>query len=487
MTPRTRAPRRITGGRRRNGAAVAVDGTSPRPPGATPTRSPGGALVARSPAGSGSPSPWPWRPVARRGPVPGGAGETGPGAAGAADLGAGADEGSGGRPEAALASTPALVEAVRGHLAATGAEPTPARVAEALRAQGQLLGDRAVLTVVAALRSEMVGAGPLEPLLADSRVTDVLVSAPDQVWVDRGSGLERTAVRFPDAAAVRRLAQRLAVTAGRRLDDAQPWVDARLPDGTRLHAVLPPVAVGSACLSLRVIRPRAFSLAELVAAGTVPPGGDRLLRAVVEARLSFLVSGSAGSGKTTLLSSLLGLVGPRERIVLAEDSAELRPDHPHLVRLETRPANQEGAGHVGLRDLVRQALRMRPDRLVVGEVRGPEVSELLSALNTGHEGCGTLHANTAADVPARLEALGSMAGLDRAALHSQLAAAVSVLVHLVRDGSGQRRIAEIHVLGRDPSGGVTTIPAAVYGPDGFRREPGWERLERLCRAGRGAR
>ncbi|WP_367432412.1 TadA family conjugal transfer-associated ATPase [Streptomyces celluloflavus] len=378
----------------------------------------------------------------------------------------------------------ALLELVRRRLAETGAEPTPARVAVALRAEGKLLGDAEVLGVVAALRSEMVGSGPLEPLLAAPDVTDVLVTAPDEVWVDRGGGLERTAVRFRDAAAVRRLAQRLAAVAGRRLDDARPWVDARLPDGTRLHAVLPPVAVGGTCLSLRVLRPRAFGLAELVAAGTVPPGGDRLLRAVLAARLSFLVSGGTGSGKTTLLSTLLGLVGPAERIVLAEDSAELRPDHPHVVRLETRPANQEGAGLVTLRDLVRQALRMRPDRLVVGEVRGAEVTDLLAALNTGHEGgCGTVHANAACDVPARLEALGSTAGLDRAALHSQLTAALSLVIHLVRDRDGRRRIAQIHVLERDPAGFVVTVPAARWAPDGFREAPGWGRLMRLCERG----
>ncbi|GAA1299138.1 TadA family conjugal transfer-associated ATPase [Streptomyces javensis] len=383
--------------------------------------------------------------------------------------------------------SPDLLDAVRLRLAGSGAEPTPARVASALREEGRLLGDTEVLGVVEALRSELVGTGPLEPLLAARDVTDVLVTAPDEVWVDRGSGLERADVTFGDAAAVRRLAQRLAAVAGRRLDDARPWVDARLPDGTRLHAVLPPVAVGSTCLSLRVVRPRAFSLAELEAAGTVPPDGARLLRAMLDARLSYLISGGTGSGKTTLLSTLLGLVGPRERIVLAEDSAELRPDHPHVVRLETRPANQEGRGQVTLRDLVRQALRMRPDRLVVGEVRGAEVTDLLGALNTGHEGgSGTVHANTAADVPARLEALGSTAGLDRAALHSQLAAALSVVVHLVRGRAGRRRIAELHVLDRDRAGFVTTVPAAVWSPEGFERVAGWQRLQRLCARGGGA-
>ncbi|MFF8959157.1 TadA family conjugal transfer-associated ATPase [Streptomyces sp. NPDC014894] len=373
-----------------------------------------------------------------------------------------------------------LLDAVRQRLAQSGAEPTPARVAAALRAQGRLLGDAEVLGGTEQLRRELVGTGPLEPLLADPSVTDVLVSAPDRVWVDRGRGLEPAGVTFTDAAAVRRLAQRLAAVAERRLDDARPWVDARLPDGTRMHAVIPPVAVGSTCLSLRVVRPRAFSMEELTAAGTVPPGGERVLRALVEARLSYLISGGTGTGKTTLLAALLGLVGERERIVLAEDSAELRPDHPHVVRLESRTANQEGAGRVTLRDLVRQALRMRPDRLVVGEVRGGEVTELLSALNTGHEGgCGTVHANAAADVPARLEALGTAAGLDRSALHSQLAAALSVVIHLVRDRGGRRRIAEVHVLERDAAGLVRTVPALRWGEKAFVRERGWERLRRL--------
>ncbi|WP_433572017.1 TadA family conjugal transfer-associated ATPase [Streptomyces sp. CA-251247] len=373
-----------------------------------------------------------------------------------------------------------LLDAVRQRLAESGAEPTPARVAAALRAQGRLLGDTEVLGGTETLRCELVGTGPLEPLLADPAVTDVLVSAPDRVWVDRGCGLELTEVTFADAASVRRLAQRLAAVAERRLDDARPWVDARLPDGTRMHAVIPPVAVGSTCLALRVVRPRAFSVEELVAAGTVPPGGDRLLRALIDARLSFLISGGTGTGKTTLLSSLLGLVGERERIVLAEDSAELRPDHPHVVRLESRTANQEGAGLVTLRDLVRQALRMRPDRLVVGEVRGAEVTELLAALNTGHEGgCGTVHANAASDVPARLEALGTAAGLDRAALHSQLAAALSVVIHLVRDRGGLRRIAEVHVLERDAAGLVRTVPALRWGAEAFAYGRGWERLRPL--------
>lgn len=355
-----------------------------------------------------------------------------------------------------------LIEAVRVRLARTATPPSAAQVAAALRAEHAVLGDAEVLTIARALRADLIGAGPLEPLLARPGVTDVLVNGPREVWVDDGDGLRRTPVTFPDDAEVRRLAQRLAATAGRRLDDACPYVDARLAGGIRLHAVLPPIAADGTCLSLRLPPSRVFTLEELAG----PAAG--VLRALLAARLAFLVTGGTGTGKTTLLSSLLSLADPRERLLLVEDSAELRPVHPHVVRLETRPPNLEGAGGVDLRDLVRQALRMRPDRLVVGEVRGHEVVDLLAALNTGHEGgCGTLHANTAADVPARLEALACAAGLGREAVHSQLAAALDAIVHLVRDpGTGRRRVAELCLLERCPSGLVRAVPALTFPPQG---------------------
>ncbi len=352
---------------------------------------------------------------------------------------------------------PQLLERVRRRVGASG-QLSRAAVAEALRLEGGgLHGD--VGGLLAGLQSEIVGAGPLSELLADPGVTDVLVNGAQQVWVDRGEGLVRTPVRFADDAAVRRLAQRLASPSGRRLDDAQPWVDARLADGTRLHAVLASVAPDGTCLSLRVPRRRVFTLDELRVAGSLPPDGARLLRALVDRRLAFLVTGGTGTGKTTLLSALLSLVDPTERVLVVEDSGELRPALPHVVRLEARPPNVEGAGEVSLRDLVRQALRMRPDRLVVGEVRGTEVLDLLAALNTGHEGgCGTLHANSAADAPARLEALAAVAGLGREALHSQLASALRVVIHLVRDGP-RRRLGEVCVLIRLDTGLVTAVPA----------------------------
>ncbi|HVX44216.1 MAG TPA: TadA family conjugal transfer-associated ATPase [Mycobacteriales bacterium] len=345
---------------------------------------------------------------------------------------------------------PELAARVRQRLARSDGPVTTAQVAAVLRSETQgVVGDVALLELVRAAQSEFVGAGPLEPLLRDPQMTDVLVNGPGEVWVDRGDGLQCTDIRFADEDAVRRLAVRLASAAGRRLDDAQPWVDATLRDGTRLHAVLPPIAAGGTCLSLRVLRSRSFTLAELIAGGSLTPDGARLLEALIAARLAFLVTGGTGSGKTTLLGSLLGLVDPGERIVLVEDAGELRPQHPHLVGLVARPPNVENAGAVTLRDLVRQALRMRPDRVVVGEVRGAEVVDLLAALNTGHDGgCGTIHANGIEELPARLEALGALGGLGRAALHSQVAAAIQVVVHVARGSDGRRQVRELGILER---------------------------------------
>jgi pilus assembly protein CpaF len=365
----------------------------------------------------------------------------------------------------------ATVEAVREALAREGAEVTAQSVARALRDQGRPVGDAAVLALHDRLREDVLGAGPLEPLLRLPGVTDVLVNGAEAVFVDRGDGLERTEIVFADDAAVRRLAQRLAAAAGRRLDDASPHVDLRLADGTRFHAVLAPIARPGTVISLRVPRRRGFTLDELTDAGTVTRDAARLLRGVVEARLAFVVSGGTGTGKTTLLAALLGLVPADQRIVVVEDSSELRPDHPHVVGLESRTANVEGAGEIPMRTLVRQALRMRPDRLVVGEVRGDEVTDLLAAMNTGHEGgCGTVHANSAADVPARFEALAMAAGMSRPGVHSQLASAVDVVLHLGRDRAGRRRLAEVAVLSRGADGIVEAVPAVRFGPDGRAEE-----------------
>ncbi|MFE9190601.1 TadA family conjugal transfer-associated ATPase [Micromonospora sp. NPDC007208] len=358
-----------------------------------------------------------------------------------------------------------LAARVRQRIAAATTPVTAAAIVSAVRAEptAAVLGDTAMLRIADRVRDDLVGAGPLAPLLADPEVTDVLVNGV-RVWVDRGSGLHQVPVPMGSVEDVRRLAQRLIASAGRRLDDGSPYADARLPDGTRLHAVLPPVATEGPYLSLRTFRHRPFTLDELVRQGTVPRPLAPLLAAVVAARLAYLVTGGTGSGKTTLLNTLLGMVPATERIVLVEDAAELRPGHPHVVGLQARTANVEGTGVVSLADLVRQALRMRPDRLVVGECRGGEVVDLLAALNTGHDGgAGTLHANTPSDVPARLEALGMLGGLPRAALHAQVAAALQVLFQVRRGDRGRVLESVCLLLPEGPERMVTVVPAWVRG------------------------
>lgn len=341
-----------------------------------------------------------------------------------------------------------------------GRPPTQDLVAQVLDEEAVVLGETGAFSARAELAAQVLGAGPLESLLADPRVTDVLVNSGSGVWVDRGDGLARADVVVGDESAVRRLAVRLAGAAGRRLDDTSPYVDGMLPGGVRLHAVLPPIAAEGSHISLRVPRQVAPSLAELARWGAFSTGWLRVLRALVAQRSSFVVSGGTGTGKTTLLGALLAEVEESERIVIVEDVRELAIDHPHVVRLQARAANVEGRGEIGLTPLVRQSLRMRPDRLVVGEVRGAEVREMLAALNTGHEGgCSTLHANSAVDVVARFEAMGALAGLAPAAVHAQLLSAVQVVVHL-RRSSGRRFVDVVAVLARG-AGGRPVVEAAL--------------------------
>ena len=263
-------------------------------------------------------------------------------------------------------SVVAELDPIRRRLVNLGRAHTAHDVAEAMRAEGRMVTDSALLETVEALRRHSVGAGPLEPLLRQPGVTDVLVNGPDQVFLDRGQGLEPADVTFDSDAEVRALAQRLAASVGRRLDDGAPFVDARLADGCRVHAVLGTVARPGTCLSLRVPAARALALTDFVASGAMSERVAALLTRLVQARVAFLVSGGTGSGKTTLLGALLALVPATERIVLVEDSRELDPAHPHVVRLEARPPNAEGLGAITLADLVRQSLRMRPYRLQVG-------------------------------------------------------------------------------------------------------------------------
>ncbi|HZE41787.1 MAG TPA: TadA family conjugal transfer-associated ATPase [Stackebrandtia sp.] len=322
------------------------------------------------------------------------------------------------------------------------------------------LAASAVLSTARRVGDDLLGAGPLQALLDDPQVTDVLVNGPAEVWADRGDGLRRLPIRFSNAAAVRALATRLAAGCGRRLDDSHPTVDACLRDGTRLHAVLPPIAVTGPYLSLRTHRARAFDLPALRSAGTLDPASARLVADIVAARVPFLISGGTGSGKTTLLATLLGQADAGERLVIVEDATELAVDHPHALSLQSRRANVEGAGTVDLRQLVRQSLRMRPDRIIVGECRGGEVIDLLTAMNTGHDGCaGTLHANAPSDVPARLAALALPHGVPPRGLHALIAAALRVIIHMGRD-AGRRVVQEICLLSVDASrSAVAVVPA----------------------------
>lgn len=327
----------------------------------------------------------------------------------------------------------------------------PVILARLIREESPVISDVDVLETLRRLRDDTTGAGRLDHLLAAGDITDVLVNGPREVWVDRGQGLQRADITFSSDDEVRALAVRLATACGRRLDDAQPFADGRLhrADGAtvRVHALLAPPSASGTCLSLRVLQQASTTLDNLVERGSVPPAQAQLLRGLVRARRSFLVVGGTGTGKTTLLSSLLAEVAHTERILCIEDTAELRPNHPHVLNLVTRGANTDGAGSITMSQLLKQALRMRPDRIVVGEIRGAEVVDLLTALNTGHDGgAGTVHANSTTEVPARLEALAALGGLERDALHAQLAAAVSVVLAMRRTSTGERVLGQIAVL-----------------------------------------
>lgn len=348
-----------------------------------------------------------------------------------------------------------IIEAVQQRIAEHPEIFSPTQLAAVVREEAGVISDVDVLAVLRRLRHDSTGVGLLEPIVATEGVTDVLVNGPNQVWFDRGQGLERSSLYFSSPAELRQLATRLALASGGRLDDAQPYADGRLlrPDGSqlRIHAVLSPPAEQGTCLSLRVLRQSHLSLMSLVQGGTMSPQIARFLQEIVAARRAFLIIGGTGSGKTTLLAALLAEVPEQERIICIEDTTELHPPHPHVINLSARHANVDNRGAISMSDLLRQALRMRPDRIVVGEIRGAEVVDLLAALNTGHEGgAGTVHANSLKEVPARMEALAALGGLDRAALHSQLGAAVDVLIHVRRGPDGKRKVHEIGLLHGNP-------------------------------------
>ncbi|MGZ5342127.1 MAG: CpaF family protein, partial [Solirubrobacterales bacterium] len=310
---------------------------------------------------------------------------------------------------------------------------------ELVEAEAALLAPATRVRLTELIIREAAGLGPLEELLEDPAVEEVMVCGHDRVYVERGGRIEATEVRYPSESALRDSIERILAPLGRRVDELSPMVDARLADGSRVNVIIPPLAVDGPSVSIRRFSAARPGPDELVALGTLTPELRERLAAAVEARRSIVISGGTGSGKTTLLNALSRFLSPGERVVTIEDAAELRLQQPHVVRLESRPANVEGRGEVTIRDLLRNALRMRPDRIVIGEVRGGEALDLLTALNTGHEGAlSTVHANSPEDALRRLETLCLMAGvgLPHAAIRDQLARGIDLVVHLERLADG---------------------------------------------------
>lgn len=340
-----------------------------------------------------------------------------------------------------------------------GASLAPApRIAALVEREAGLLDPATRAELARRIAQRSFGMGPLEPLLADPDVDEVMVNGAGTVWVERHGRIEATEVSFADEDELRHAIERILAPLGRRVDEAEPLCDARLPDGSRINVVLPPLAVDGPTLTIRRFRPRGFTAAELVARDTWTQPLHDVLAAAVAARCNILVSGGTGSGKTTTLNALSSFVGSAERIVTIEDTAELRLQQPHVVRLEARPASVEGRGEVTIRRLVTNALRMRPDRIVVGEVRGPEALDMLGAMSSGHDGslC-TVHAGSAAEALRRIETLALMAGvgLPHAAIREQVAGAIDLVVHQARVGGGARRVVALAEVVRE-AGGPTT-------------------------------
>ena len=310
--------------------------------------------------------------------------------------------------------------------------------------RGLATADRERLTQEIA--NDTLGHGPIEPLLQDDTITEVMVNGPSDVWVERAGRIEKTGVRFTDEHHLRRIINKIVAQVGRRVDESSPMVDARLPDGSRVNAVLPPLSLTGPLLTIRKFSKRRLELKDLVAINSLPTQGKEFLEAAIRAELNILISGGTGSGKTTLLNAMSSAIQEDHRIVTIEDAAELRLNQAHVLRLEARPKNVEGQGEIPIRELVRNALRMRPDRIIVGEVRGSEALDMLQAMNTGHDGSlSTCHANTPRDAIARIESMVLMAGIDfpMRAIRQQVSRALDLVVQIERFSDGSRKITSI--------------------------------------------
>lgn len=340
-----------------------------------------------------------------------------------------------------------------------------ARVRELIDQSGKSVPAEMRAQLVRGVLDDVFGLGPLEPLFADGEITDILVVSPDRVFVERRGQLRQSDARFRDNAHLLHIIHRIVRNAGRRIDERSPMVDARLADGSRVNAIIPPLAVDGPQLSIRRFPERALDLDRLVGFGTLAPATADLLRAAVAGRLNIIFSGGAGVGKTTLLNAASASLGPHERVITIEDAAELRLEGSHIVRLETRSANVEGIGAVEPRDLLRNALRMRPDRIIVGECRGAEAFDMMQAMNTGHEGSmTTLHSNSARDAIYRLESMLAMGGVDMPirVLRDYVASAIDIVVHLMRLPDGRRVIGEVLEVGEAGDEGLRMQPIHRY-------------------------
>ncbi|MCZ8018144.1 CpaF family protein [Novosphingobium sp.] len=319
-------------------------------------------------------------------------------------------------------------------------------VGELLKSQSEPLNARERAALVDEVMDELLGLGPLEPLLQDETITDVLVNGPDNVFVERRGLLERVSTRFQDDRHLLRIIQKIVSAVGRRIDESSPYVDARLADGSRVNAIIPPLAIDGPMLSIRKFAKKWISVDRLIELGSLPDQMAEVLKAIVGSRRNVLISGGTGSGKTTLLNAMSSFINHRERIITIEDSAELQLMQEHVVRLETRPPNIEGRGEVSQRDLVKNALRMRPDRIIVGEVRSGEAFDMLQAMNTGHDGSmTTVHANTPRDALSRVEQMIGMSGVDISprAARNQIASAMNIVIQIERLVDGHRRIVSL--------------------------------------------
>ncbi|MEZ5687561.1 MAG: CpaF family protein [Caenibius sp.] len=322
-------------------------------------------------------------------------------------------------------------------------------VSELLDAQSEPLNGREKAELLEDVLDELLGLGPLEPLLQDESITDILVNGAHTVFVERGGLLERVPTQFKDERHLVRIIQKIVSAVGRRVDESQPYVDARLADGSRVHAIVPPLAIDGSLLSIRKFAKKRIGIDRLIELGSVPTQIAQVMRAVVGARRNVLISGGTGSGKTTLLNAMSSFIDEGERIVTIEDSAELQLQQEHVARLETRPANIEGTGEVTQRDLVKNALRMRPDRIIVGEVRAGEAFDMLQAMNTGHDGSmTTVHANNPRDSLSRIEQMVGMSGIDISArsARAQIASAINVVVQVGRLADGRRKVLSLSEL-----------------------------------------